>query len=198
MNILGFQMIVKDKVFHSSSIIIHTYCHLEIASCFCGRNLFSSLHGARGIAEFILTELTENALGYICQCRVLHLVRLVVLLGNVIFPFIRAYQDKQHSKLPGAVSAEAFQQHQLVVRSLFHPHSSLPDDNPSHTYPTLPNCTYLGQACKDQEVPGPSHGHLEAAVCFRKMRSRVVPASQTSLPGGFGNLALHRRWWDST
>lgn len=86
MNIWGFRMIVKDKVFHSSSIIIHTYCHLEIASRFCGRNLFSSLHGARGIAEFTLTELTENALGYICQCRVLHLVRLVVLPGNVIFP----------------------------------------------------------------------------------------------------------------
>lgn len=105
--------------------------------------------------------------------------------GECYFPFIRTHQGKQHSKSLFAVSAETFQQCQLVVPSLFHPHS-FPGDNPSHTYLTLPNCMYLGQAYKDREVPGPSHGHLEAVVCFGKMQSRVVSASQTSLPEGFG------------
>lgn len=108
-----------------------------------------------------------------------------VLLGNVIFLSCK-HQDKQHSKFLVAVPADTFQQHQLMVHSLFHPHNTFTGDNPSHTHLTLPNCTYLGQAHKDQEFSGPSHGHLEAAVCFRKMQSSVVPANQTSLPEELG------------
>lgn len=69
--------------------------------------------------------------------------------GKCNFPFMQMYQDKQHSKSPFAVSADTFQQHQLVVHSPFLPHSSFPGDNPSHIYLTLPNCLYLGQAHKD-------------------------------------------------
>lgn len=73
-----------------------------------------------------------------------------------------------------------------MVHSLLHPHNSFPGDNPSHTHLTWPNCTYLGEAHKDQEFSGPSHGHVEAAVCFGKMQSSVVPANQTSFPKGLG------------
>lgn len=185
-------MVVKEKRFHSSSIISHSYCHLAIASRFCDRNSFSALHMAHGIAEFILTELTEKAFDGSVACQA---TNPAVLLGNVVFPSCK-HQDKQHSKFLVAVPAETFQQHQLMVHSLFRPHNTLPSDNPSHTHLTLPNCTYLGQAHKDQEFSGPSHGHLEAAVCFRKMQSSVVPARLHSQKSW--DLALLWSWWDST